>query len=54
VTFRYDLTANWIAKLEGHYMRGTAGLSRSLNSNRPLGDLPRTWGVALVKTTVFF
>lgn len=54
VTFRYDLTPNWIAKLEGHYMRGTAGLTSSLNSNRPLSELTRTWGVALVKTTVFF
>jgi hypothetical protein len=54
VTFRYDLTPNWIAKLEGHYMRGTAGLSSSLNSNQPLAELTRTWGVGLVKTTVFF
>jgi predicted porin len=54
VTFRYDLTANWIAKLEGHYMRGTGGLNPSLNSGRPLAELTRTWGVGLVKTTVFF
>lgn len=54
VTFRYDLTPNWIAKLEGHYMRGTGALNPSLNSGRPLAELTRTWGVGLVKTTVFF
>lgn len=53
-TLRYDLTANWLVKLEGHYMHGTAGLSSALNDNRPLGSLSKDWGVFLVKTTGYF
>ena len=51
---RYDLTPNWLLKLEGHYMRGTAGLSSALNSNLPLDRLARDWTVFMVKTTAFF
>jgi len=54
VTTRYDLTSNWLLKLEGHYMRGTAALSPALNSNVPLGELARDWTVFMVKTTAFF
>jgi len=54
VSNRYDLTPNWLLKLEGHYMRGTAGLSSALNSNLPLGELARDWTVFMVKTTAFF
>ncbi len=53
-TLRYDLTANWLVKLEGHYMHGTAGLSSALNGNQPLGRLAKDWGVLLVKTTGYF
>ncbi|MDF3069574.1 MAG: hypothetical protein K0R38_5175 [Polyangiaceae bacterium] len=53
-TLRYDLTANWLVKLEGHYMHGTAGLSSALNDNRPLGTLAKDWGVFLLKTTGYF
>lgn len=51
---RYDLTSNWLLKLEGHYMRGTAELSPELNSNLPLTALARDWTVFMVKTTAFF
>jgi hypothetical protein len=54
VTNRYDLTSNWLLKLEGHYMRGTASLSPGLNSNLPLTELARDWTVFMVKTTAFF
>jgi hypothetical protein len=54
VTTRYDLTSNWLLKLEGHYMRGTAALSPGLNSNLPLGELARDWTVFMAKTTAFF
>ena len=54
VTTRYDITPHWLVKLEGHYMHGTAGLSRPLNHNRPLAELSKNWGVLLVKTTAYF
>lgn len=54
MTLRYDLTANWLVKLEGHYMHGTAGLTSALNGNRPLDELSKDWGVFLLKTTGYF
>jgi hypothetical protein len=51
---RFDINPYWLAKLEGHYMLGTAGLSPQLNSNEPLSGLARDWAVLLVKTTVYF
>lgn len=54
LTLRYDLTANWLVKLEGHFMHGTAGLSSALNDDRPLGGLAKDWGVFLLKTTGYF
>jgi hypothetical protein len=53
-TLRYDITSNWLLKLEGHYMHGTAGLTTALNDNRPLDRLTKDWGVFLVKTTGYF
>ena len=54
LTLRYDITPNWLVKLEGHYMHGTAGLKSALNGNRPLDSLSENWGVFLVKTTAYF
>jgi hypothetical protein len=54
LSFRYDLTQNWLLKIEGHYMSGTAGLRTELNQNRPLSTLSRDWGVVLAKTTAYF
>ncbi len=54
VTARYDLTDNWLVKLEGHYMRGTLGLSSELNSGEKTALLAREWGVFLIKTTAYF
>jgi hypothetical protein len=53
-TLRFDINANWLVKLEGHYMAGTAALVASLNNNTPLSALDRYWGVFLVKTTAYF
>jgi hypothetical protein len=53
-TLRYDLTTNWILKLEEHFMSGTANLTPSLNDNKPLAQLPSSWGVFFVKTTAYF
>lgn len=54
LTLRYDLTANWLLKLESHYMKGTAGLEPSLNDGKERPDLSENWGVFLVKTTAYF
>ncbi len=54
LTLRYDLTPNWLVKLEGHYMHGTGGLNSALNGNRPLDELSKNWGVFLLKTTGYF
>lgn len=56
LTFRYDLTDNWLFKLEGHFMRGTAALeNRALNDGVEPKDLDSsTWGVLLLKTTAYF
>jgi len=54
ITMRYDITENWLLKLEGHYMRGTGGLSSTLNYGESPGTLPHVWGVGLIKTTAYF
>jgi hypothetical protein len=55
ISLRYDLTANWILKLEGHYMEGTAALdNKALNHGAEPKDLVSTWGLFLVKTTAYF
>jgi len=54
LTFRYDLNAFWLLKLEGHYMHGTAGLSPELNGGQPLSSMIEDWGVFLLKTTAYF
>lgn len=54
VTFRYDLTANWLLKLESHYMHGTAVLSSELNDGAATNTLEEDWVVMLVKTTAYF
>ncbi|MDQ2646183.1 MAG: OprO/OprP family phosphate-selective porin [Myxococcota bacterium] len=53
VSFRYDLTKNWLLKLEGHWMEGTAALEESLN-DKPKNQLAKEWGAFLVKTTAYF
>jgi hypothetical protein len=54
-TLRYDLTANWVLKLEGHLMRGTAALdNKQLNGGAEAKDLEPDWGVFLLKMTAYF
>jgi hypothetical protein len=53
-TLRFDIHQNWLLKLEGHFMSGTAGLESALNDGKPLAQLERNWGVFLVKSTVHF
>jgi hypothetical protein len=53
-TLRFDVNAHWLVKLEGHFMRGTAGLQSALNNNTPVGLLTQNWAVFLIKTTAYF
>jgi hypothetical protein len=53
-TVRYDLNANWLVKLEGHVMHGTASLDVDLNGGRARKTLVKDWGVFLFKTTAYF
>ena len=53
-TLRFDINPYWLAKIEGHYMAGTAGLTSTLNGGVPPSQLERYWGVFLVKTTIYF
>jgi hypothetical protein len=54
LSFRFDITAHWIVKLEAHFMRGTAELDPSLNNNLPLSDLTNQWALFAAKTTAYF
>lgn len=53
-TLRFDINAHWLLKAEGHFMRGTAGLSQALNDGARLDTLTRDWWVFLAKTTAYF
>jgi hypothetical protein len=53
-TLRFDINANWLLKIEGHFMEGTAGLDSSLNNNVPLSSLAQSWEALLIKTTGYF
>jgi len=53
-TLRVDISPNWILKLEGHWMRGTAALSTTLNPGRTLDTLADHWLLIVAKTTVYF
>jgi hypothetical protein len=48
-TLRFDVNANWLWKLEAHFVDGTAELSPASNP-----DPDRFWGLFLIKTTVAF
>jgi hypothetical protein len=50
-TLRFDINANWIVKLEGHYMRGTARVSGTAASR---AMAPENWALFLIKTTATF
>jgi len=63
-TVRLDVVANWLIKLEAHYMSGTAALgpplvsnnkpTSELNDDRPLRELQANWWLFLVKTAAHF
>jgi len=49
-SLRFDITPNWILKIEGHAVRGTAGVTEAMN---PDGRSNR-WYLLAAKTTVYF
>lgn len=51
---RFDLTKNWLLKLEGHWMNGTAALEPSLNDGKDVQRLDKSWAAFLAKTTAYF
>lgn len=51
---RFDINPHWIFKLEGHWLRGTAGLNPSLNDNTPTSSLVNQWWLLAAKTTVYY
>ncbi len=54
-TVRFDINSNWLVKLEGHWMAGTAGLTNPLNVDPvSTATADQYWGVFLVKTTAYF
>lgn len=54
-TVRLDINPHWLLKVEGHLMHGTAALAgTTYNGATPAADLTKTWGVLLLKTTVYF
>jgi hypothetical protein len=54
LSLRYDLNANWLLKVEGHWMNGTAALDPTLNGGKDPKTLTKDWGLLLVKTTAYF
>jgi len=52
-TIRVDITQNWLIKLEGHFMKGTAGLNRAIN-DRDAVFLSSRWALFMLKTTAYF
>jgi hypothetical protein len=54
LTLRFDILDNWLVKLEGHYMDGTAGLDNPLH----VGPLPTNaaahWAAFFAKVTGYF
>jgi hypothetical protein len=54
LSLRFDVTAHWIVKAEGHFMEGTAGLGAPLSITPPPTNPAQHWGVFLLKTTGYF
>jgi hypothetical protein len=53
-TLRFDITANWLFKLEAQVMNGTAELDQALNGGTPRSMLTKNWLVFMAKTTLYF
>lgn len=54
-TLRFDINAHWLAKLEGHYMAGTAGLLNPLRvGEADISVADRYWAAFFLKTSAHF
>ena len=54
LTLRFDLTPNWLVKLEAHRVHGTADLDASSNGGVTNAAMAADWGIFAVKTTAYF
>jgi hypothetical protein len=54
VTLRFDVTRNWLIKLEGHFMDGTASVSSALQPGPVPTNQAQDWEALFAKTTVYF
>jgi len=54
LSVRFDLTRNWLLKLEGHWMNGTLALEPSLNDGTARQAMDKNWSAFLAKTTAYF
>jgi len=53
-TLRFDITPNWLVKVEGHYIHGTVDLDPASNRGIPNNRMDPNWGIFAVKTTAYF
>lgn len=53
-TLRFDITPNWLVKVEGHLIHGTVDLDPAANDNVPNNRMDPNWGIFAVKTTAYF
>jgi hypothetical protein len=52
---RFDMTPNWLLKLEGHYMVGTASLLDPIRVNPvDISTAKEHWAAFFIKTTAYF
>ncbi|MCW7755140.1 porin [Desulfobotulus sp. H1] len=54
LTARFDLTPNWVFKLEGHAMNGAAILMKDINSENNILNTSENWFLFAAKMTVSF
>jgi hypothetical protein len=54
LTLRFDINPYLLVKLEGHFIRGVGLVEPSMNSGAMRSEMPRDWGLFLVKTTAVF
>jgi hypothetical protein len=54
LTLRFDITDNWLVKLEGHFMDGTAGLTNPLQVGPSPTNAATEWAAFFAKATGYF
>ncbi len=54
MTLRFDITDNWLVKLEGHFLDGTAALNSPLYAGPPPSQAATDWAAFFAKVTGYF